>query len=72
MILERLPGSDLCDHRGKLSTQQLDLIAHHVVFAQNIVNKLPSHNKYGYSVHAENAPYATWSAVMKADLDRSR
>lgn len=72
LVLERLPGTDLGHVIRELSDTAHEAIAARVAAAQMIVSRLPATCRYGYAVDAENAPYRTWSAVLDANLARSR
>lgn len=72
LVLERLPGTDLGAVISSLSDAQLDAIAAKVVQAQTNTATTGSTGRYGYAVRPEQAPYATWSQVLDANLARSR
>jgi aminoglycoside phosphotransferase len=72
LLLERLPGKDFGAVAPRLSEQLLDRIAGEVVRAQAITATTQSAGQYGYSARADEAPYFTWSEVLKANLARSR
>jgi aminoglycoside phosphotransferase (APT) family kinase protein len=72
LMLERLKGIDLGAVAPDLSERQLDRIAAEVASAQTIAATTRSAGQYGYAVWAENAPHATWSGVLDANLIRSR
>jgi aminoglycoside phosphotransferase (APT) family kinase protein len=71
LILERLPGTDLGDVVGTLSSPALEAIAAEVVRSQRIVATTPSAGRYGYAASPPEAPYTRWSDVLRADLERS-
>lgn len=72
MLLERLPGRDLGDVVGSLGNAELRSIASHVVAAQRAAWGTPSAGRFGFSATPEAAPFATWSDVVAADIERSR
>jgi len=72
LVLERLPGTDLGAVIADLSQPQLERIAGHVAKAQAAAAGTESAGRYGYAVHPEEAPHAAWSAVLAANLHRSR
>jgi aminoglycoside phosphotransferase len=72
VVLERLPGTDLGAVIRRLSSEQLDRIASEVAHAQAITAPTASAGRYGYAVRPEQAPHATWSKVLEANLARSQ
>lgn len=72
VVLERLPGTDLGDAIDSLSDQQLGAVAKGVAHAQAITARLGTAKCYGYAAKPEDAPEAVWSAVLEANLARSR
>jgi hypothetical protein len=70
--LERLPGTDLEHVIGTLSDGQLRAVAEGVAAAQAAASRVGAANRYGYSALPEAAPYVCWSAVLEANLARSR
>ena len=72
LVRERLPGTDLGAVIADLSQAQLERIAGHVAKAQAATAETESAGRYGYAVHPDEAPHATWSAVLAANLHRSR
>jgi len=71
LLLERLPGTDLGEVISRLSENQLSAIAAGVAGTQAIVAKTRSLSRYGYAVKPADAPFATWSEVLAASIDRS-
>jgi len=72
VVLERLPGTDLGEVIDSLSDQQLGAIAKSVAQAQAVTARLGAVKRYGYAAKPEDAPKAVWSAVLEANLARSR
>ncbi|MDB5527669.1 MAG: hypothetical protein JWR51_772 [Devosia sp.] len=72
IVLERLAGGDLGGVIGSLSERQLDRIAAGVAAAQAAVAQTGSAGRYGYAIRPEDAPFASWEAVLRGNLDRSR
>jgi aminoglycoside phosphotransferase len=72
LVLERLPGTDLGAVIGGLSDERLDRIASGVASAQAITATTGSAGRYGYAARPEQAPFAAWTQVLEAHLDRSR
>ena len=72
VVLERLPGTDLGDVIDGLSNQQVHAAAEGVAQAQAVTARLGAVEGYGYAAEPAQAPHATWSAVLKASLTRSR
>jgi len=72
VVIERLPGSDLGAVMGSLSDEQLRGIAATVADAQRAASRFGSADRFGFGPEAEAAPYALWSAVLDASVDRSR
>jgi aminoglycoside phosphotransferase (APT) family kinase protein len=72
MLLERLPGVDLWEVVGALPDASLRQIAGHVASAQAIVMHTPTAGRYGFSATPEGAPFAGWSELVAADIERSR
>ena len=72
MLLERLPGRDLGEVVGTLPEASLGQIAEQVIAAQRIAAATPSAGRYGFSATPEGAPFASWSDVVAADIERSR
>jgi aminoglycoside phosphotransferase (APT) family kinase protein len=72
VVLERLPGTDLGAVIRSLSSEQLDGIASRVAGAQAITAQTASAGRYGYASRPEQAPHATWSMVLEANLTRSQ
>jgi aminoglycoside phosphotransferase (APT) family kinase protein len=72
LVLERLPGTDLGAVIAGLSDAQLDQIAAGVASAQAITATTGSVGRYGYAASPKQAPFATWTQVLEAHLDRSR
>jgi aminoglycoside phosphotransferase (APT) family kinase protein len=68
MLLERFPGTDLGAVAHRLTPPQLEAIAGRMVAAQAIVAAQPTAGRYGYAAEPRAAPFATWSAVLEADL----
>jgi hypothetical protein len=69
--LQRLPGTDLGAVIADLAIRRLEQIAAEVACAQAIVMASWPGDRYGYAVRPEQAPYAVWSDVLHASLDRS-
>jgi Ser/Thr protein kinase RdoA (MazF antagonist) len=73
LVLERLPGSDLCHVYGTMSAAQKQQIAAGVVQAQMRVREMPAGNGYGYvSAYEASFPHSTWRGVVEENLARSR
>jgi aminoglycoside phosphotransferase len=72
LVLERLPGTDLCAIISQLSDDQLVEIAARVAGSQTTVAETGSAGRYGYAALPERAPFKAWSQVVQANLDRSR
>lgn len=72
MLLERLPGVDLWEVVGSLSGASLRQIASRVAAAQAIASATPTAGRYGFSATPEGAPFAGWSELVAADIERSR
>lgn len=72
MLLERLPGVDLWEVVGTLPDESLRDIASGVAAAQAVAATIPSSGRFGFAPSHDAAPYASWTAVMAADVDRSR
>jgi aminoglycoside phosphotransferase (APT) family kinase protein len=72
MLLERLPGVDLWEVAGTLPDDSLRDIASGVAAAQAVAATMPSSGRFGFAPSHEAAPHASWTAVMSADVDRSR
>ena len=72
VILERLSGADLGDVIDGLSDEQLRSVAEGVAQAQAAVARLGPAERYGYAAPPMAAPNAAWSAVLEANLSRSR
>jgi aminoglycoside phosphotransferase len=72
LALERLPGTDLGAVIATLSDEQLEQIAAEVASVQAITGKTGSAGRYGYAAVPQQAPYAAWTQVLEANLDRSR
>ena len=72
LVLERLPGADLGDVIGGLSSACLKAIAAKVAGAQRITAGTASGKRYGYSVTPTDAPRESWSQVLLDNLARSR
>jgi len=72
MLLERLPGDDFGATAARLPDRQLDHIAAEIARAQALTAGCQSAGRFGYAIHSEDAPYATWSEVLEANLVRSR
>ena len=70
MLLERLPGRDLGDVVASLSPGKQKAIAQRVADAQRIAAMTPTAGRYGFSATPEGAPFAGWSEVIVADIDR--
>ena len=66
LILERLPGTDLGAVIAGLPDAALDRIAARVAEAQAIAAATGSAGRFGYAVHAEQAPHVAWSDVLFA------
>jgi aminoglycoside phosphotransferase (APT) family kinase protein len=72
MLLARLPGRDLGEVVADLSPSQQKAIAEQVVAAQQIAALTPTAGRYGFSATPEEAPFARWSDVIAAHIERSR
>lgn len=72
MVLERLPGADLCDVIERLTDAELERIAVSVIHAQSITAEIASAGRYGYAVRPDEAPYSAWSEALRAHLGRSQ
>lgn len=72
VVLERLPGTDLGAVIRRLSSEQLDRIALAVARAQAVTAQTASGGRCGYASQPEEAPHATWSKVLEANLARSQ
>jgi hypothetical protein len=72
LVLARLPGEDLGNVYGELTSEQRRAIAAEVCRIQGVVGALPQGKGYGY-VRGADGPYLdTWAAVVDASLARSR
>ncbi len=72
LVLMRLPGEDFGAVADRLSEASLAFIAGRVHAAQTVVAALPTAGRFGYAAAAEDAPHATWGAVIDEKLDRAR
>ncbi len=72
MLLERLPGRDLGEVIADLSPTQQRAVAEHVVAAQKTAALTRTAGRYGFSATPEGAPFARWSEVIAAAIERSR
>ena len=72
LILERLPGTDLGKVIATLDGRQLDRLAGKIAEAEASTARTKTAGRYGYAATPESAPFATWSQVLDAGLDRSR
>jgi aminoglycoside phosphotransferase (APT) family kinase protein len=72
LLLERLPGQDLGQVYPGLTVSQKRRIAHEVARIQTIANRLPPGPGYGFAVSYQASLKASWTAVLQAELDRSR
>jgi aminoglycoside phosphotransferase (APT) family kinase protein len=72
VVMERLPGTDLVNIIAQLSDDQSDEIAVRVARALAITGQTGSAGRYGYAAAPSEAPFACWSQVLDANLDRSR
>ena len=72
VVLERLPGTDLGNIIDSLSDQQLGTLAERVAQAQAVTARLGAAKRYGYAAKPDDAPETVWSAVLEANLARSR
>jgi aminoglycoside phosphotransferase (APT) family kinase protein len=70
LILERLAGYDLGFVASALPGACLSGIAGKLAAAQAVVMSLPSAGLYGYASAPTEAPFARWSQVLWAHLDR--
>jgi Ser/Thr protein kinase RdoA (MazF antagonist) len=70
MLLERFPGTDLGAVVHRLTPPQLQAIAGRMAEAQAIVAGQPSAGRYGYAVDPRAASFATWSAMLEADIGK--
>lgn len=68
MLLERFPGTDLGAVAHRLSPAQLEAIAGRIVAAQAIVAAQGGAGRYGYAVDPTRAPFASWTALLEADI----
>lgn len=72
-VLERFPGTDLCNVYPALSSAQKRRIASGVVAAQACLAVLPAGNGYGFASRLDGPfPHPTWRGVLEAHLERSR
>jgi Ser/Thr protein kinase RdoA (MazF antagonist) len=72
LILERLPGPDLGAVIAGLPASRLGAIAAQIARAQQITMGTATAGRYGYAVDPQDAPHTHWSAVLEANLQRSR
>ena len=72
VLIERLPGADLGYVMRSLSDEQLGTVAVKIADAQRATSRFGSAGRYGYAAEAELAPHAAWSAVLEANIERSR
>ena len=73
VILERLPGRDLCFLLDDLSHDELRRLASRLCALQAIVTDLPLGRGYGFSPRLEGPfPCASWSETIAKSLARSR
>lgn len=71
LILKRLAGTDIGDVLAHLDTEAIDRIARDVAKAQRNTAKLETASRYGYAVHAQDAPHRSWSDVVCQHIARS-
>ena len=73
LILERLPGKDLWQVYGELSTPEKKALAEEMARLQTIAAGLPKAKSFGYlETYESDAGCATWFEVVLKYLDRSR
>jgi aminoglycoside phosphotransferase (APT) family kinase protein len=72
VAFERLLGTDLGDVIGSLTDRQLRSVAEAVAAAQAAAALVGASGRYGYAAAAEDAPCASWSEVLEANIARSR
>jgi len=72
LLLARLPGTDLGNVIGALTSPQRSTIAREVVAWQQIAAALPQVSGYGYALHGQQPPHRFWSDVLATHLSRSR
>ncbi|MDB5613908.1 MAG: aminoglycoside phosphotransferase family protein [Devosia sp.] len=70
--MTRLPGNDLGHVLHLLSTAQLGQIASAVADAQTATARLGCATGFGYASTAAEAPYARWTDVVGAHIERSQ
>ncbi len=72
MIMERLPGQDLGEVYGHLSTGHKQRLADAIIAIQRSVATLPPGQGYGYARSAaDRALHPCWLNVLEASLERS-
>lgn len=73
VIMERLPGSDLCFVVGDLKKHQLRNIAQRLVEVQEVVAGLPLGSGFGFAPRIDGPfPHDTWQESVANSLARSR
>lgn len=72
LVLERLEGTDLWAVINGLPHAALRDIAGRIAEAQAIVAATDSAGRYGYAAEPSQAPHGCWSAVVEANVQRSR
>ena len=71
VLLERLPGVDLGVAYGELTRADKKRIAVEIVRIQGLVHTLPAGRRFGHTTTPDDAPHASWSAVLEALLEAS-
>ncbi|MBW2282487.1 MAG: aminoglycoside phosphotransferase family protein [Deltaproteobacteria bacterium] len=73
LVLERLPGTDLGDVYGSLSTHERQRIARQMVDLQRLASRLPEATGYGYALDSSGRGLAEkWRGVLDGSLRRTR
>jgi aminoglycoside phosphotransferase (APT) family kinase protein len=72
LILDYLPGQDLGAVYPDLSRARKAGIVRDLVAAQNALDALPEHRRFGYlASYEDQGGHGSWRAVVEAHLDRS-
>ncbi|GAB5389423.1 MAG: hypothetical protein Alpg2KO_23910 [Alphaproteobacteria bacterium] len=70
LLLEHLPGTDLGACVGQMTTGQLDKLIEQLIQMHRLVHDLPTAGRFGFAACADQAPHASWFAVLDALVTR--
>ena len=70
MILEKIPGRDLRDELGTMTSTQKARLAGQIVSYQRRVATLPEGNSFGYAAIGGAARFSTWQELVASEIHK--